>query len=132
MSLVRSISVEDDENRTSRSQNLEPIVIKFPIKTEHEYTSVPKIDQREISNTIRKVGAMQRSIPKQFILKSFVLLLVGLLLFYLLLIAVAVMLFNIVLVLVSLILISNYLKWAFLSLRQLRREVNLRKIKKFL
>lgn len=75
---------------------------------------------------------MQRSIPKQFIFKSFVLLLVGLILFYLLLIAVAVMLFNIVLVLVSLILISNYLKWAFLSLRQLRREVNLRKIKKFL
>jgi hypothetical protein len=78
------------------------------------------------------LGVLERSIPKQLVFKAFILLLLGIVFFYILLIAVAIMLFNIVLALVSLILITNYLKWAIVSLRHLRHEVNMRKIKKFL
>ena len=42
---IRSITVEDGDLRTSRSEALEPIVIKFPITEQDELISLPRIEQ---------------------------------------------------------------------------------------
>jgi Ca2+/Na+ antiporter len=76
--------------------------------------------------------SIDRALPLQVIMKALLLLLLGLALFYVFLIAIAVMLFNIVLAFVCLIVFANYLKWAFVSLRQLRHQVGQRKTRRFL
>lgn len=127
-----SVLKESDLIYSGKTDNLEPIIIKFPITEDDLLLTLEGIHPIETRTTMEELRQKYHSFPAAVVGKCLLLGLAGILLFYLFVLLITLTLFNLVLILIFFILYLNYAKWMYKSLKEMRESINMRQIKVYL